>query len=575
MSARVRLAYAVIALAAGWVVPATAGAAPADVACVGVDMDVCTVRPDTLTEALAAQPGLVFLGAGTFTGTFATATSVEVAGTAETVIRAADPAQPALSLSGATNLVHNVRVEGRLALGGQAAIDDVDAGELELSGADATARNVTVRTVVRVAAGSLALRSSLVGAADPFVVAQGATVSASYSAFAADADAAGGDRIDPPADVQPGRGSPLVDAGDPAGLEPFEPFEDLAGYARVTDGDRNGSVRRDIGAYERQPSGVLVPSTNVLANSGAENGLAGWSGTFTTAAYGDPFLPSSRVGSALGGGSAFWSGADNAEADLFQRIDISASARSIDRGSGTASFSALLGGYGADTDLLTARATFRDPENRTLGSIDLQAVTTVDRGNATNLLHRVLTKPIPQRTRAIDVLLFGKRRAGSYTDAYADNLGLVLSAPGAPLTGGPVNGPVKPTDPPVAGLKPFTGVSVLTGQSEFSRRGRGRMRLLCASATVGACQGSLELQARLSRSAGMTRIARYSTFTIAPGRDRSVLVRLLVSSRAKLRGRRTLPARLIAVTRDGQALQRRATVPVRMRLAGPTPIGRR
>lgn len=575
MSARVRLAYAVIALAAGWVVPATAGAAPADVACVGVDMDVCTVRPDTLTEALAAQPGLVFLGAGTFTGTFATATSVEVAGTAETVIRAADPAQPALSLSGATNVVHNVRVEGRLALGGQAAIDDVDAGELELSGASAAARNLTVRGSVAVNGGALSLVSSVVAAADPFVVTAGATVSTSYSAFAADPDATGADRIAPPAAILPASGSSLVDAGDPAGLEPFEPFEDAAGYSRMTDGDGDGSVRRDIGAYERQPPPVLVPGASVLANGGAENGLAGWSGTFTTASYGDPFLPSSRVGSALGGGAAFWSAGNVVAGDLFQRIDVGASGRAIDRGSAVAVFSALLGGYGADPDLLSARATFKDPENRTLGSIDLATVSTADRGNATNLLRRSDAKTIPPRTRAIDVLLFGKRRAGSYTDAYADNLGLVLSAAGAPLTGVPVEGPVKPTDPPVAGLKPFSGVSVLTGQPEFSRRGRGRMRLLCASATVGACQGSLELQGRLSRSAGMTRIARYSTFTIAPGRDRSVLVRLLTSSRAKLRGRRTLPARLIAVTRDGQALQRRATVPLRLRLTGPTPIRRR
>lgn len=54
----------------------------------------------------------------------------------------------------------------------------------------------------------------------------------------------------------PADGSPLVDAGT-ARVE-FDAF-DLAGAARVVDGNRDGSAIVDIGAYERQPVILTVP----------------------------------------------------------------------------------------------------------------------------------------------------------------------------------------------------------------------------------------------------------------------------------------------------------------------------
>ncbi len=47
--------------------------------------------------------------------------------------------------------------------------------------------------------------------------------------------------------------SSLIDAGDPAGLAPGEPTEDLDGHPRILNGDGQGGARRDMGAYELLP----------------------------------------------------------------------------------------------------------------------------------------------------------------------------------------------------------------------------------------------------------------------------------------------------------------------------------
>ncbi len=541
-----------------------AAAAPADVLCVDVQRPECTDQAGTLGAALAASPGVIYLGPGPFTGTFASAQSVEIAGTGATVVAAADDAQPALALTGADVRVHGVRVQGRLKASGTVTLDDDDLAALDLATADAGARGLTVTGPVKLSGGSLGLSSSVVTAADPFVLTGGATVTTDHSAYAQDADAPAPDRIDVPPDPRPVPGSALVDAGDPAPLAPFEPFEDAAGDTRVTDGDGAGAVRRDIGAYELQPPAAPAPAGNVLANGGGEAQLAGWSGSFSTALYGDPSLPGARAGAALAAGQAFFTAGSVGSADLFQRIDVTAAAGSIDRKLGTASFSGLLGGYGADADTLTVRALFKDPENVTIGSLDLPPVTAADRGNDTNLLPRAAAGPIPARTRAIDVVLSGDRQAGTYTDAYADNLALVLSVPGVP-----VDPPGRPSDPPVDNLKPFSGVPVLTGRPTFSRKGGGRVLLACATATVAGCSGSLELRGRLPKAKAVTRIARYSVFKLRPGKSRHVVVRLLAATRTRLRHRRALRATLIVIARDGQGLQRRATVPVRLKLPAP------
>jgi hypothetical protein len=495
------------------------------IACVGVTHPDCTTTADTLSAALAQEPSVVRLGPGPYSGSFTATAPVEIAGSEGTVIDG-DLAAGALAL-------HNVRLSGTLSAGpGTVKLDDADLAHVALDHADTTGRGLTVTAGIAADGGSLALASSVVLGG----FAGTAQVSTAYSAHAEDPAVTATDRVDPPADPREVAGSTLQDAGDPASLAAFEPFEDAAARPRIAFG------RRDIGAYEAPAPAAPIPPDSVLVNGGAEDGLDGWTGTFTAAAYGDPFLPSARTGVSLGGGAAFFSAADAADAELAQRIDVTRAAASIDAGRGRAALSALVGGYGADADTASVRAVFKDPENNVLATLELPKVTTADRANATNLLPRTETRAIPARTRAIDVLLHGERAAGTYTDAYVDNVALELSVPGVPGSGGP-------DDPPVTHLKPFAGISVLTAEPAFARR-VGRVLLGCASSTVGACTGWFDLVA------GGSRIAPRVPFAVAPGATATVDVQL----RKRLRKPRA--ATLRAVSHDGQGLQRRTRIPV-------------
>ena len=482
-------------------------------------------------------------------------------------------------------------------------LDGADAA-LEARCADVSARHLTiVGTAGRVFEATcvdlrtLDVRNSLIRGdfADLASTTGLAEITSAYSAHPADEDVAATQPLEPAdpgfvseTDLRLREGSPLVDAGEPGALAAGEGFWDRGSRSRVTDGDGNGELRRDVGAHELQPAPSPVPAGNVLFNPGAEQGPAvlttepapeappGWTrteGAFSQVAYGaatrtasgaDVALPTREMGAALGAGSAFFSAGPGESARLVQRIDVAASAREIDAGVGSAALSALIGGYGADEDEVRVSATFRDPAGVELSTLTIGPVTAAERANATNFLARQAAGAIPARTRAIDVEIRGTRvsapgSAESYADAYADNLALVLSVPGVP-----VEGPVDPQDPPVKNLKPFSGITVLTGRPKLSSRGRTRIGIACASATVGRCSGTLELRAQLRRGLAFTRIAQFARLSLAPGRSATVTMKLTLAARRALRRHRSFRATLRAVAQDGQGLERRTTIPIRV-----------
>jgi hypothetical protein len=442
------------------------------------------------------------------------------------------------------------------------------------------------------------LRSSIVHGEFPDFAEAEANAVSSHSAHDDDPDVQATARLEfaepgftSTSDLRPQPGSPLIDAGEPGPLLAGEGFWDLGSRARVVDGDGDGTLRRDVGAHERQPVAPVAPAGNVLVNAGAESGVSilttgegpappAWTrtGAFSQVRYGavartaqgaDITLPTREAGVALGGGGAFFSAGPGEGGRLLQRIDVTESAAEIDTGLASASLSGLLGGYGADDDEVRVTATFRDPAGNPLSALDLGAVTAVDRGNATNLLHRSAAGAIPQRTRAVDVEITGTRvsapgSAETYADAYADNLALVLSVPGIA-----VPGPVDPAMPPVKNLRPFAGVTVLTGRPKLSSRGRAKVRLACASATVGRCSGTLELRAQLRRGLAFSRIAQFARFDLGAGRSTTVTVKLTLAARRALRRARSFRATLRAVARDGQGLERKTTIPIRVVRSAP------
>lgn len=461
-------------------------------------------------------------------------------------------------------------------------------------GASVQARHVSVIGTGRAAAraacdgADLELRDSVVWGDFAAGALDGDAVATIHAAYAADPDHPHGPTdlvltASPFADggdARPGPGSPLLDAGDPAPLGAGEWPVDRDGLPRIADGNGDGTLRRDIGAYERQPPAVPPLEGNLLLNHDAEGGelassagaappVPQWtrSGLLTAVRWGvvdgDFLMPTGPTGAVLGGGNGYFAGGPGGTASAVQRVDVAASARAIDAGGATARLAGLLGGYGSDADAATLRAVYRDAAGQAIGSLAVGPVTPADRANTTNLLARSAAGTIPVGTRAVDITLTAEQIgtvAEAYNDAYADNLGLALSVPGV------VDPDFDPDGPVVPGTKPFAGVKVLYPRANLRRNGTMRIRLACPSATVGRCRGTLALTARLRRFTTRLRIAS-APFSLAPGVRRTIVMRVRRAARRSVRGRAYFRARLRADARDGQGLRRQATIPLRVRLS--------
>ncbi len=184
---------------------------------------------------------------------------------------------------------------------------------------------------------------------------------------------------------------------------------------------------------------------NLIKNGGADAGpgvmnastvsasMPGWTRTpnFTAVRYaaGGGF-PDAAISGPIGGKANFFAGGPNAAtSSATQVVSVTRFKAPIDAGQRVATLSAYLGGYAGHRDSMSVTATFLSEAGRKLGVLKIGPVTAAERENVTALIQKTASKPVPKKTRSIQVKLAAKRTDPSYNDGYADNLSLTLAAP--------------------------------------------------------------------------------------------------------------------------------------------------
>jgi hypothetical protein len=184
---------------------------------------------------------------------------------------------------------------------------------------------------------------------------------------------------------------------------------------------------------------------NLIKNGGAEAGpgvlnasgvaatLPGWTRTpnFTVVKYaaGGGF-PDAAIAAQIGGKANFFAGGPNAlTSSATQVVNVTKFKAPIDAGQRVATLSAFLGGYAGHRDSMSVTATFLSEAGKKLGVLKIGPVTVAERNSETTLLQKSASKPVPRKTRSIQVKLAARRTDPSYNDGYADNVSLTLAAP--------------------------------------------------------------------------------------------------------------------------------------------------
>lgn len=183
---------------------------------------------------------------------------------------------------------------------------------------------------------------------------------------------------------------------------------------------------------------------NMIRNGGAEAGpgvlnaskvattVPGWKRTpnFTVVKYaaGGGF-PEADITGQIGGKANFFAGGPNAlTSSATQIVNVTKFKAPIDGGQRVATLSAFLGGYAGHRDSMSVTATFLSEAGKTLGVLKIGPVTAAERNNLTAMVQKTASKPVPRKTRSIQVKLAARRTDPSYNDGYADNVSLTLAA---------------------------------------------------------------------------------------------------------------------------------------------------
>jgi PKD repeat protein len=170
-------------------------------------------------------------------------------------------------------------------------------------------------------------------------------------------------------------------------------------------------------------------------------------------------------------GSQFFYFGSGSSFSASQSKDISGARSLIDEGQVNYDLSGYLGGFDGQDDRASLTARFKNSGGGTISTVQIGNVTSGDRSGVTRLLSRSASGVVPAGARTIDIELVALRSTGSRNDGYADNLSLVLTAPGVNLAGVPVGGFPRLNSPGPAfdrGLAVFAGDPVSSGGSSSS-----------------------------------------------------------------------------------------------------------
>jgi hypothetical protein len=189
---------------------------------------------------------------------------------------------------------------------------------------------------------------------------------------------------------------------------------------------------------------TLIYGTNVMINSGAENGtpstdgvnggttIPGWTtgtGGVMVVIYGAPsgFPTLTDPGPDTRGRAMFTGGSGFANSSILQLLSVANQSTDIDLGIVQFSTEGYFGGFFNHNDNASLSISFLDTNGATLGSVTIGNVLATDRGNVTGLLLRSATGMIPIGTRTVSFDLNMTRTQGAFNDGYADNLSFVAA----------------------------------------------------------------------------------------------------------------------------------------------------
>jgi hypothetical protein len=298
---------------------------------------------------------------------------------------------------------------------------------------------------------------------------------------------------------------------------------------------------------------AAVPAGNLIVNGDAESGTGsadsattapvptpGWTTTtnITEHTYdpaGSGNFPDVNASAAIGGGNQFFAGgpangAGNSVETATQDVAVSTAATEIDAGAVTTTLAAALGGFATQTDQAAVTATFLGSAGETLGTLTIGPVTATDRNNTTALLPRSATGAVPPGTRTIRVVLTATKFEGSYNDAYADNVSLVLAGSSTSPPPPPPPPPPQSLPAPVIGkmlnAAPVKGKVLVRLPKGHGFVDLSEARQLPVGTQIDARRGTIQLVAA-STSAGKTQAGTFSgavfAFTQASkGRDKGL-----------------------------------------------------